>query len=319
MKKTKICLFNILLFVLLFSIINISFAKPMTITQQTTGEFVDINKEFVYYIQTNNAYIDASLENVERIKSVLMKKCNCGFVVFSFQENVDDIWENHIYRCEKFNVFDTVDVFKFTLKDGESITINTINSNPTIYIVREDGYSISYSIDEENFTNYKDSTSIKLVETTMANIKFTSNENGTLTLRRSQPYIPMTITQQTIGELADVNKDFTYYISTNHAHINLDQDQGNIEEIETSVKKCECGFSIFDFQENADDIFDKHCEKCDSDCVEENKTLNKITFLFFPCHDATSLCSSCTIYDDIALIKSQKYKNVVALWHQGRA
>ena len=179
MKKRLLSI--LLSFVLLVTLVTTAFAKPMTLVLEATG---DTNKEFVLYIRTDNAYTDPTQANVEKVEG-MWKKCDCGFLVFAFQQNPDEIWENHSFRCGKFSLFDTDTYNKITLKSGEKIAINTIKSNPSIYMEQETGYPIFYSKDGVNFTEYVNDPNIALAETGMAEIKFDPIENGTLTIRRT--------------------------------------------------------------------------------------------------------------------------------------
>lgn len=173
----------LLALVLTLSIVPVAFATPMTLVLQTIG---DAGKEFVYYIRADNAYIDLDQEkNVEKISNVRYNRCNCGFIVFAFQENANDIYEAHDLGCTKSVVFGTVDVYKITLKNGEKIAINTNSNAPKIYVVQDKDYSISYSTDGKTFTNYVNDGSIYRSETTVAVLPFTNIQNGTITIRRS--------------------------------------------------------------------------------------------------------------------------------------
>ena len=175
----------LLALVLTLSLIPVAFATPMTLVLQTIG---DTDKEFVYYIEYGNVNIYPMVENVEKIET-FFKKCDCGFTVFYVQENAVKTFEDHQIRCNHFYLNGPITLYKITLKDGESIKINTIISKPTIYFEQHKNYSLSYSTDGKNFTYYKNDENIILAETGMAHITFASSgdytQPGTIILRRS--------------------------------------------------------------------------------------------------------------------------------------
>ena len=183
-KSMKKRIFPVLLsFVLLCSLVTTAFAKPMTLVLEATG---DTDKEFVLYIETDRVYADSTQANVEKVE-IMWDKCNCGFWLFSTQQNSKEIWRNHKLHCRYRYIYFTETFYKITLKSGEKIAINTIKSNPFIFMEQEAGYPISYSTDGVNFTDYVNDPNIALAETGMAAIKFDSIENGTLTIRRTEP------------------------------------------------------------------------------------------------------------------------------------
>ena len=177
----------LLALVLTLSIVPVAFAVPMTLVQQTTGEFADVNKQFVYYILADN--IPSGQKNIEKIKTQ-MRICNCGFTVFGFQENATSIWENHYFNCGGRSLYGNVELYKITLKNGETINLNTQSTITTIYAVQENNCSISYSTDGVNFTDYVNDGSMYLSETTVASLKFTGVKDGTLTIKRSDDSSP---------------------------------------------------------------------------------------------------------------------------------
>ena len=187
----------LLAFALILSLTPVAFAAvPMALVQQTTG---DPNKEFVYYIVADNAYVNRDQENVEKIEAV-WKQHDCGFTVFSVQEDATTIWRNHTRVCGRRYLNDKVTLYKITLKNGEKTALNIISKKgyfPYIYIERKDGYSISYSTDGNNFVDYVDESNIMLAETTMARIRFDKIQDGTLTIRRSDGSAPADVPANT--------------------------------------------------------------------------------------------------------------------------
>ena len=220
----------LLAFVLLLSMVPVAFATPMTLVLETVG---DTNKEFVYYITANNAYIDLDQEKeyVERINNVRRNICNCGFTVFAFQENANDIYETHNIGCTKSILFDTVDVYKITLKNGEKIEINTNSNAPKVYAVQENDYSISYSTDGKTYTNYVNDGSIYLSETTVAALPFTNVQNGTLTIKRTSVNAPADMgTNDTETTFPDVPKNSNYATAVEYVSklgVMVGDDKGN--------------------------------------------------------------------------------------------
>lgn len=166
---------------LMLSLLPTAFAEPisMTLLQQTIG---DPNKEFTYYITADYNGMDTKQTHVEKI-TASWNKCNCGFVVFSFQPNATRLWETHSIDCGRnYLVYSKYSLYKVTLKHGESITYWPNQKNPLIYAEQDGGYAISYCTDWYHFTNYVQEGYVISV----ANIKFPVVQNGTLVLRRTQ-------------------------------------------------------------------------------------------------------------------------------------
>ena len=189
----------LLSFALLLSLVPTAFAEPisMTLVQETAG---DPNKEFVYYITADYNGMDTKQAHVEKI-TASWNKCNCGFVVFYFMPNASELWRAHTLDCGRnYLVFSEYSLYKVTLKQGESITYWPNQSNPLIYAEQDGGYTISYSTDGNNFTDYVQEGYVRSV----ANIKFPVVQNGTLVLKRTQ-IIPQTSTAKPTNDNLWVN------------------------------------------------------------------------------------------------------------------
>ena len=187
MKKR---IFPVLLsFVLLFSLVPPAFAAGslMTLVQETVG---DPDKEFVYYYASLTGSMSTAQDHVEKIDVKMFKTCDCDFTVFSFQENGDDLWHRHTLGCRKAYVCGPVTLYKITLKSGEKATFYTKSNRAFIYAEQEDGYALSYSTDGKNFTDYVNDGSIYRSELTVALMRFDTAQDGTLTMRRTDPNAP---------------------------------------------------------------------------------------------------------------------------------
>ena len=191
----KRILLALLAFVLLLSLMPVAFAAPMpmTLVQETTG---DPNKEFTYYVGQDSAgdiiYYN-TLDNVELITTSLTRCRKCGFTILGCQKNYNGtIWSKHNSGCKSNSIVTpTYKVYKVKLRHGEKVTLYAkAVTSAYIFSDQENDYSLSYTSDGVNFTNYVNDGSIYLSETTVAEIKFTPVENGTLTIRRSDGSAP---------------------------------------------------------------------------------------------------------------------------------
>lgn len=85
---------------------------------------------------------------------------------------------------------------------------------------------------------------------------------------------PMTLVLEATG---DTNKEFVLYIRTDNAYI--DPTQEHVEKIEARWNKCNCGFWVFEFQQNPDAIWRKHTLYCGKNYLTSKSpyTFYKIT------------------------------------------
>ena len=83
----------LLAFALLLSIVPVAFAAvPMTLVQQTTG---DPNKEFVYYIKTDDVEIDVDTAPNVEILSKKEEHCQCGLIFDSLYPDFQEKYNEH--------------------------------------------------------------------------------------------------------------------------------------------------------------------------------------------------------------------------------
>ena len=183
---------------LILSLMPVAFAAPvpMTLVQETTG---DPNQEFVYYISQNS--VDNILaSNVSTLNNITYYSCACGFVINSDIPNWTDIVKEHNAPntgCMKSDEYGKRSYYKVILKNGQKATINVKLDAFTITTIQDNQYSISYSTDGKNFTNYVNNTSVGELDKTIATIKITAVENGTLTIRRTSANAPADVPANT--------------------------------------------------------------------------------------------------------------------------
>lgn len=189
---------SLLAFALLLSMMPIAFAAPvpMTLVQETTG---DPNQEFVYYISQNS--VDNILaSNVSALNNITYYLCTCGFVINSDIPNWTDIVKEHNTPntgCMKSDEYGKRSYYKVILKNGQKATMNVKLDAFTVTTIQDNQYSISYSTDGKNFANYVNNTGVGELDKTIATIKITAVENGTLTIRRTSANAPADVPTNT--------------------------------------------------------------------------------------------------------------------------
>lgn len=184
---------TLLALVLTLSLMPVAFAassyKTVTLVQETIG---DPNREFEYYFYKDTLRISSdSGAKIEIIKDVTFFTCSCLFNVNSAIPNYKAIWEDHrSHRCSSYSYI-TRDCYKVTLKSGEKVTISEKYDRMAVYTtIQDDRDQILYSNDGKNFINYVDNVSVGELDKTVATIRFTLPQNGTIAIRRSDGSAP---------------------------------------------------------------------------------------------------------------------------------
>lgn len=220
----------LLALVLTLSLMPVAFATPMTFVLQTIG---DTDKEFVYYIESDMVDRNLAGGNVKKIETRI-NICNCGFIVMGTQENPTTIWRNHTRLCERNYITDYTSFYKITLKNEESVKLNTAGAYLTIYFEQPGDYSLSYSIDGNNFTYYKNDENIILSETGMGKITISSRDSyfqaKTIILRRSDGSAPDYTPTGSGTSFPDVPQNADYFTAVEYVNklgIMVGDEKGN--------------------------------------------------------------------------------------------
>ena len=171
--------------------------SPMTMTlvQQTTGEFADVNKEFVYYIDhcymgSVFAGVDDLIEfeidtdaypNVTTIYHNIYWCAACGDSV-TYDDLIPEQMEE-LFHHQIANRHGTTEnyqklCYKIPLKNGEKVEITVKDlGNKKLYMAREDSYSLSV------IANGKEQTFAQ--ESEVSILEFNPEENGTVIVKRT--------------------------------------------------------------------------------------------------------------------------------------
>lgn len=151
MKKR--ILSSLLTFVLFLSIAPISALgannfTTMTLVQKTTGEFSDLDKEFVYYIAVLHFYTDMTTPgefaydvkidteaypNVEIIEDNIMM-CNHA-EIWARESNTNErtALSNHTLMTRHNYTYWPCQFYKITLKNGQSVEMKVRTTKPISY------------------------------------------------------------------------------------------------------------------------------------------------------------------------------------------